>query len=66
MFYFLQSLIQTVSKRGYLHKTGSERVGWKRRYCTIDNFRGLEYFKSDTVSERGREGGREGEKKIIG
>ncbi|XP_019855675.1 PREDICTED: arf-GAP with Rho-GAP domain, ANK repeat and PH domain-containing protein 1-like isoform X2 [Amphimedon queenslandica] len=45
------SSIQTISKRGYLHKTGSERLGWKRRYCTIDNFRGLEYFKTDTDPE---------------
>ena len=39
----------SINKKGYLHKTGSDRQGWKRRYCTLDNYRGLEYFKSETV-----------------
>lgn len=39
-----------MSKKGHLYKTGTERTGWKRRYCTLDQFRGFEYFKTETVS----------------
>ena len=39
-----------VSKKGFLFKTGSDRTGWKRRYCTLDKFRGFEYFKNEVVS----------------
>jgi hypothetical protein len=40
-----------INKKGYLQKTGSDRQGWRRRYCTIDCFRGLEYFRSETDHE---------------
>ena len=39
-----------VSKKGNLFKTGSDRSGWKRRYCSLDKFRGFEYFKAEGVN----------------
>ena len=43
-------VVTSAYKKGYLHKTGSDRQGWKKRYCAIDGYRGLEYFKSESVS----------------
>jgi hypothetical protein len=42
---------QLISKKGHLYKTGNDRTGWKRRWCTVDQFRGLEYFRSETDPE---------------
>ncbi|CAI8051664.1 Arf-GAP with Rho-GAP domain, ANK repeat and PH domain-containing protein 1 [Geodia barretti] len=39
---------QVVTKKGHLYKTGNDRTGWKRRWCTLDQFRGVEYFRSET------------------
>ena len=48
---FQEAQVPPISKKGFLHKTGSDRSGWKRRYCTLDKFRGFQYYKSDTVSQ---------------
>ena len=52
LFVFLQEgpVVTSAYKKGYLHKTGSDRQGWRKRYCAIDGYRGLEYFKSESVS----------------
>ena len=47
--HFQTEVPQIVSKKGYVFKTGSDRTGWKRRWCTVNQFRGIEYFKSETV-----------------
>ena len=39
-----------ISKKGYLYKTGTDRTGWKRRYCCLDQHRGFEYFRTEAVS----------------
>jgi hypothetical protein len=46
----LQEAAAPISKKGFLYKTGSDRAGWKRRYCTLDKFRGFQYYKTETVS----------------
>ena len=49
-FMLIQEAAAPISKKGFLHKTGSDRAGWKRRYCTLDRFRGFQYYKTETVS----------------
>ena len=46
----IQEAAAPISKKGFLYKTGSDRAGWKRRYCTLDRFRGFQYYKTETVS----------------
>lgn len=42
-FVSIQEAAAPISKKGFLYKTGSDRAGWKRRYCTLDRFRGFQY-----------------------
>ena len=46
----IQETAAPINKKGFLYKTGSDRAGWKRRYCTLDKFRGFQYYKTETVS----------------
>ncbi|XP_065883972.1 uncharacterized protein [Dysidea avara] len=34
---------EPVNKQGYLFKTGSERTGWRKRYCSLDKT-GFKYY----------------------
>ena len=45
----LKELDLRICKRGYLWKTGGDRTGWKKRFCTLDSD-SFKYFKDDSVS----------------
>jgi hypothetical protein len=39
-----------IHRRGYLSKTGGDRTGWKKRFCTL-NSDGFRYYKDESCSE---------------
>lgn len=49
LFVLQEAAALPISKKGFLYKTGSDRAGWKKRYCSLDKFRGFQYYKSETV-----------------
>ena len=44
----LQELDLRICKRGSLWKTGGDRTGWKKRFCTLDSD-SFKYFKDESV-----------------